>query len=221
VVFVRGLWNRVYRLDEAAERLPQGTKISNAYSGYSQNSDTRLTGFNLDWASIYKQDVMVLANVETRGITLGQVKIIQKWVQDGGSLIVLGGLMTLGQNGNMERGWPELLPVELNGPFEVRRAAAPIEFAIPAKALGVDIQKWQSPPQVFFRHIVKAKPDATVLIAGNKGEPLLVGGQYGKGRVVVFTGTVLGEAIAGKTAFWQSPAWPGILAAAIKWSRGS
>jgi uncharacterized membrane protein len=70
-----------------------------------------------------------------------------------------------------------------------------------------------------YRHMVKAKPGAKVLIAGDKVEPLLVGGKYGKGRVVVFTGTVLGEAPAGKTAFWQSPAWPGVLAAAMKWSR--
>lgn len=77
---------------------------------------------------------------------------------------------------------------------------------------------WPRPAVVNYRHLVKPKPGATVLLAGSKGEPLLVGGQYGKGRVVVFTGTVLGEPPPGQAGFWESPAWADLLAAAIQWA---
>lgn len=46
----------------------------------------------------------MLANVETRGLGLGQVRMIGEFVQQGGSLVILGGLTTLGQSGNMHRG---------------------------------------------------------------------------------------------------------------------
>jgi hypothetical protein len=130
----------------------------------------------------------------------------------------MGRLTTLGPAENMTRGWPEKRPVELSGPYEVRKSTPPTVFAVPNKQLKVDVRKWNNPPQVLYRHMVKAKPNTTILLAGLNGEPLLVGGRYGKGKVVVFTGTVLGEAQENKLAFWESPAWPGLLAAVIKWS---
>lgn len=217
VLLVRGAWNRMYHLDDALNRLGPVT-VTNAYTKYNFQADTQFTGFDLTWESIFKQDVAVLANVETRGLGLGQVRMIQKRVQDGGGLVVLGGLMTLGQAYNMRYGWPELLPVELSMPNEIRKCPTPVVFAQPDKSLALGKITWPQPATVMYRHMVKPKPGATVLLAGNKGEPLLIGGQYGKGRVVVFTGTVLGDPPQGSVGFWQSPAWADILAAAIKWA---
>jgi len=67
--------------------------------------------------------------------------------------------------------------------------------------------------------MVSAKPGATVLLAGTHNEPLLVGSHYFNGKVVVFTGTTLGDFDPGQQAFWQAPEWPSILRAAIQWSR--
>ena len=52
------------------------------------------------------------------------------------------------------------------------------------------------------------------------GQSLWFGKPHSKGRVAVLTGTVLGEAPQGQTAFWEDPAWKDILAAAINWSAG-
>ena len=152
---------------------------------------------------------------------MGQCKMIQRWVSEGGGLVVLGGMMALGQGGNMERGWPEMLPVRLNAPFEIRRCSPPVPFGQAHESLGLGSAAWQKPTVVLYRHLVEARPGATVLLAGADGEPLLVGGTYGKGRVVVISGTVLGTAGQGQAPFWQSPAWPDTLAAALRWCQGA
>jgi hypothetical protein len=45
----------------------------------------------------------------------------------------------------------------------------------------------------------------------------LVTGTYGKGRVAVFAGTVLGDAAAGQLAFWHWDDWQQVLGATIDW----
>lgn len=126
--------------------------------------------------------------------------------------------MTLGQAGNMQRGWPEFLPVELNAPWEIRHCERPVVFARPRRSSPLAGIRWRGAPMVFYRHEVRVKPEATVLLAGKRGEPLLVGMEYGEGRVAVFTGTVLGQPTRRQTAFWDSPAWKEVLARAIAWT---
>ena len=220
VLVVRGLWNRLYRVDEAAARLPGTVTVSSAYTTYHPQHDTRLSGFDLNWQPLYSQDVVVLANVETRGLGLGQVRMLEQWVKDGGRLVILGGLMTLGQSFNMERGWPDFLPVELNMPWEIRACTPPVTFAPPRPGTPLAGVTWERPPALFFRHVVRARPSATILLSGNNGEPLLVGQSFGKGSVTVFTGTALGDPPTGSLAFWGSPAWPEILAKAMEWKVG-
>jgi uncharacterized membrane protein len=218
VLVVRGLWNRHYRIDEALRKLPGKVKATSAYTTYHPQHDTQLKGFTLDWEPLFTQDVVVLANIETRGLGLGQVRMIGEFVKQGGGVVVLGGLLTLGQNWNMERGWPEFLPIKLDMPWEIHRCSPAVTFARPAKDSPLGGAMWPQPPVVLYRHVVTAKAGAVVLLAGSRGDPLLVGADYGKGRVVVFTGTVLGQAAAGQVVFWDSPAWPCILARAISWS---
>ncbi len=105
VLVMRGLWNRLYRIDEALAPLGENAVVNSAYTTFHQQQDTQLSGFKLDWQPLFTQDVVVLANVETRGLGLGQVRMIGEFVRQGGGLVILGGLTTLGQAGNMQRGW--------------------------------------------------------------------------------------------------------------------
>ena len=105
VLVIRGLWNRLYHIDESVARFGDKTAVSNAYTTFHQQQDTQLSGFKLDWPPLFTQDVIVLANIETRGLGLGQVRMIGEFVRQGGGLVILGGLTTLGQTGNMQRGW--------------------------------------------------------------------------------------------------------------------
>jgi len=220
VLVVKGLWNRIYHVDDSLAKLTDKTKITNAYTTYHPQHDTQLKGFALDWEPIFTQDVIVLTNIEARGLGLGQVRMIEEFVRQGGGLVILGGLLTLGQNWNMERGWTDFLPVELNMPWEVRQCNPSVKFLQPKNDSPLKGVSWQNDPVVMFRHIVKPKSESKILLSGTNGEPLLVGGQVGNGRVAVFTGTVLGEAPKGQIAFWNSPSWVDILSKTILWSCG-
>ncbi len=209
VLVVRGLFNREYRIDDAIRTRPDAHQFD-AYTSYGQQQGTLLTGYKWDWKPLWDLDVIVLADVETKGLNSGQVLMLSEWVKDGGGLLILGGPLTLGQDDNMKRAWPRLLPVELNGPWEVRKCEPPVKLA----GSGADAAV------VLYRHLVKPKAGATVLLQGAGGEPLLVGQSYGAGRVAVFTGTVLGDAPAGSKAFWETAAWPQRLGDAIAWVAG-
>jgi len=207
VLVVRGLFNRLYQLDAAIQALP-GAKQSDAYTSYHPQQGTRLQGYQWDWGPIWQQDVIVLADVETKGLNYGQVLLLSEWVKDGGGLLILGGPVTLGQDDNMKRAWPLLLPIRLGGPWEIRKCEPPVKIA----GLGQGA--------VFYRHVVQPKPGAEVVLQGAGGEPLLVRHVYGKGRVAVFTGTVLGEAPAGTKAFWETPEWTYNLGLVLRWLNG-
>ncbi len=105
----------------------------------------------------------MLANVETKGMNYGQVLMLKEWVKDGGALVILGGNVTLGQDDNMSAGWPQLLPVTLNGPWEIRKCDPPVRLAVAGE---------KEPAVVPDRHLVTPKKGAGVLLKGGNGEPL-------------------------------------------------
>jgi hypothetical protein len=205
-LMVRGLFNRLYHVDEALAGVPK-LNLNTAYTSYGGQNGLVIKGIDWDWAPLWQQDVIILNNVETKGLSYGQMLMLREWVKQGGGLLILGGNLTLGQDNNMTRGWPEFLPVTLSGPWEIRQCDPPVK--IPGSA-GV----------VLYRHMVKAKPGTTTLLKGAGGEPLLVGWSYGKGRVAVFSGTVLGEAPPGATAFWETKEWQEMVRQAVSWVGG-
>ncbi len=218
VLHVRGPWNRLYRVDEALVKVSGApVKLTDAYTQIVAMQGIKINGFKFDWNSLYQQDLLILNNVETRQLGYGPYKMISKWVKDGGNLVILGGLYTLGQGYNMRTGWPELLPVEMpDMPYEIKKCATPARFGETAPALGLSSSAWAAPTVVIYRHMVRVKPGAEVLLSGTDNEPLLVRGQYGQGSVTAFTGTTLGTAPPGTTPFWKFTAWPTLLAAALK-----
>ncbi len=72
------------------------------------------------------------------------------------------------------------------------------------------------PPTVFWLHRLKPKPDATVVLkAGDY--PLLVTGQFGKGKVALFAGTPMGKPGKGQTPFWKWDGWTALLKNLVTW----
>jgi hypothetical protein len=220
VLLVRGPWNRLYKVDEALKSAGPVGDVSNGYIYFDFQNGTRVVGYTYTWESMFAQDVAVLIDAGVGGLGYAPCKMTREWVKDGGGLVVLGGMYTLGQAGDMRYGWSDLLPVTLNPPYEINKCDPPVRAALPNPALGLKGFAWKSVPEVYYRHAVAAKPGATVLLAGANGEPLIVGWQQEQGRVAVFTGTVLGDPAPGHTALWTAPEWPTLLGAVIKWVQG-
>jgi uncharacterized membrane protein len=141
-------------------------------------------------------------------------------VKAGGGLLVLGGNFTLGQGQLKGTFLGDMLPVTLAAAEakDVRRAEKPLPLKKPAQSLAGSLPAdlWKEPACLYWRHLVQPKPEARVeLLAGS--EPVLFSGSYGKGRVVVFTGTVLGEPAGQEQPFWQWSGWPLLMRSTLEW----
>ncbi len=163
---------------------------------------------------------VVLGNVPMATLTVSQRDWLRGYVRDGGSLLLLGGPYGFG-NGEWQDSalLREVLPVALNSYRDLRfvgeKAPAALEPSGPlAKGIG-STQR----PVALWQHLVTPKPEATVHVTAG-GQPVLVTGTYGKGRVAVITAAPLGEAPAGATAFWEWAEWPTLMTALGKWLLG-
>jgi uncharacterized membrane protein len=157
-----------------------------------------------DLTKLCEFDSVVLANVDLTYSTLGQRAALKEFVNAGGRLVVLGGIATLGNGAMAGTFLEDMLPVQLVTVREVRECSPP---AILADAAGKPLT---GQPAVFWRHMVQPKAGATPLAkAGDT--PIAVADAFGKGRVVVFTGTVLGPGGSDATPFWTTPSWQTLL----------
>ncbi|HEY5315545.1 MAG TPA: hypothetical protein VIK18_23645, partial [Pirellulales bacterium] len=66
---------------------------------------------------------------------------------------------------------------------------------------------------------LRPKPGAEV-VASAGGEPLILAGKAGRGRVVAVLATPLGEVADHETAWWDWPGWPGLLSRVADWAGG-
>ena len=152
---------------------------------------------------------------------LGPGEVLPKWelaylakrVRAGATLVVLGGMWTLGK-GRFEGTCLEpLLPVVLGGRWQVREASPALTLEPAVDALRSDLA-WADKPAVMWYHDLKPTPDARVLLESGQ-RAMFVCRAHGRGRVGVFLGTPCGQAPAGMTAFWDWKDWPRLLARTI------
>lgn len=152
------------------------------------------------YEALYAYDTIVLCNRDFQETPFPVRKLYHDFVQDGGRLVLLGGMSTLGQGGIAHTFLDDILPVTCRGPFEVVRCEPPL-------VLGPDKGKpWPGAPALFWRHQATPRPGTAVLAWAGE-EPVAVAGTVGKGRVVVFLGTTCGDPAPGTTPFWETPAW--------------
>ncbi|MBI2190590.1 MAG: hypothetical protein HYU36_01230 [Planctomycetes bacterium] len=153
---------------------------------------------------LYGFDAVILANMDLSNSTLADRRMLRDYVHDGGRLVLLGGCFTLGQGG-VQRTWLEdLLPVQCQGPGEVVPCQPPL-------LLGSESGKPDpESPALFYRHLVRPKPSASVLAWAGE-HPVAVAWQQGQGLVAVFAGTTLGEGDEKHRPFWETQAWPRLL----------
>lgn len=123
---------------------------------------------------------------------------LESYVRNGGVLVVCGGPFAYGCGGYHGTVLEKLLPVYPK-PFDLRPGAGDrvydkgIPFALPGN----------DAPQVWWLHKVKCKAGSQILMKAGK-DPLLVKGKYGKGTVLAFLGSPLGNPKKTDRPFWES-----------------
>jgi len=186
VLQVKGLFWQQYGLD----------KVVASDSRYDLNLP--------DYPYVYGYDAIVLTDATYNGSAVSMRQMLRDFVQDGGRLVILGGPMTLGFGRMRYTMTDAMLPVLLTGDHEVARCDPPLLLGPAANVAYPD------KPAVYWLHDLQPRPGANVLAYAGS-HPIALAATYGKGQVIVFTGTVLGEGTEISKPFWESASWTGLL----------
>ena len=186
VLQVRGLYWPLYRVEQVIPHCTGSYKLPDKYE------------------ELYAYDAVVLTNMDAQGFSFPTRRMLCDFVKDGGRLVILGGLNTLGQGGMTGTNLEELLPFTLKGWNEVIPQQPPLLLGAQPGA------PWPEHPALFWRHELAQKPAATSLAYAGSF-PIAARLAAGGGQVVVFAGAALGGDAAGTTPFWKTEAWIGLL----------
>jgi uncharacterized membrane protein len=156
------------------------------------------------------------ARRENKVVTFAdRLQVISDWVSDGGGLMMLGGWLSFsgvqGRSGWGRSGLQKVLPVEcLMYEDLVESSAGFTAEVLVANHPVVKDLPWNEFPPIFGYNEVKEKDNSEVLVRVKEtGHPLVVVGEYGKGRIVTYMSDpaphwgINFELWNGYDAFWQ------------------
>jgi len=154
-------------------------------------------------------DLIILQDFEYQPYGIGDyLENIRSYVEGGGGLAMLGGTTSFSDGGYYGTPVAAALPVELYGPFDGRKDPDTQRFSPVLTEAGTlhpvtslryaaadNLETWKGlPPLEGVNQIAGAKPDATVLAhhprlrtKSGKPMPVIVAGDYGKGRSLAIT----------------------------------
>ena len=154
-------------------------------------------------------DLIILQNFEYLPYGLGDyLENIRSYVDGGGGLAMLGGAASFSSGGYYGTPVAAALPIELYGPFDAGPLLDTQKFTPQLTDAGLlhpvtslrylpddNAKVWKQLPQLEgVNQIAAAKPDATVLAVhprlrtkNGKPMPVIVAGEYGKGRSLAVT----------------------------------
>jgi len=161
------------------------------------------------YEELYAYDVVILANVDMRFSTFATRKLLKDFVEDGGRLVLLGGNRSLGEGGMKNTFIEAISPFTFPGTGEIQRCDPPLLLGNTAGTPAPDR------PALFWRHVLPLAPGASVLAYAGPN-PIAAAKPAGKGRVIVFAGTPLGEETKPLKPFWSCASWPTLLTRMVK-----
>ena len=178
-------------------------------------------------AALPKVDAMLFSEVMLGDLSPKKRLLVSEFVRQGGGLVLLGGVCGYGKSHvHQSPLLKDLLPVETTGLWDLRKAS-PGGMVVKPAAGRFGALNWSQAPRVYYTHNVRLKPGAQVwltgtALAGGKpfAAPLLVARPFGKGWVVAFLGTPLGDPGVGELPIWEWHDWGRLLTMALNASRG-
>jgi uncharacterized membrane protein len=172
--------------------------------------------------TLFKHRLIVMCDVDAQSLSLKQKKMILEFVSRGGGLVLLGGHKAFERGGIQNSLLAELLPVSFmstgNMPFAGSGRAAKLVKGVAHPTS--DFISMDSNPVCFWWHRAKAKEGAATLISLDKGDPAVVIGNFGKGRVACVLMTCYGDPATGENPFWIWPTWTLFLRDICWWTTG-
>jgi uncharacterized membrane protein len=216
VWYAEGLLDDAYGLAAAVKIVNQygdnspEDRREQAFTSFSGNWQTRLSGFPYDYEELLAYDLIILGGVKQEALGNIGLEMLGDYLKAGGSLLLLGGPMAGGASRLQGTELTQYLPVEVAAAaFDLETldhgALAPAGAGAPF----LENLDWKAAPAARYVHKVTVKSwGRTVLTAG--GRPFLVIGEAGPGkaRVACLLGAPMGGCGPKLTPFWQWDDWP-------------
>jgi uncharacterized membrane protein len=194
---------RVLELDPQVEILSLLRTGANRFLQQGNIKDIQLTGFPKKFDELKKFKVLIIGSLEADVFSSAQMRFIERFVSEGGGLMMIGGKNAYGPGGYGGSPIAKLLPVEVGGltigeeresfPLSLTKAGAnhPIFAGItPFFDVGSKAAATPLPEMRGCVRVVRAKPAAEVLAThphrrNSRGSYVVIAaGRYGSGRVV-------------------------------------
>ncbi|MHB9133935.1 MAG: hypothetical protein ACYDBB_22945 [Armatimonadota bacterium] len=215
VWYGEGLYYEPYRVVEALKWIPN-IKIDE--SPHTVWRDRRFFGAP-QWskpAELAAYDLIVLANIDLKSLTLAQRQWLPEYVKAGGSLLLLGGPYGFGRGFWHTSDLIEpIIPVRMHG-YDLRPDGLTTPVPLTPVKGGLFQGMWKEKPTTLWLHQTELKPGATAhLLAGKY--PALATWTVGEGRVAVFTVTPLGDDTNVKSLWWRWPQWNDVMMKTVNW----
>jgi len=199
ILVLRGYWWKNYRIENVVNEI--GNERIKRFDVYP---DPTKEPYNIS-----DYNIIFLINYPIGFDNYNFRSKLLSFVKSGGKLIILGGMYCLGQGGLKDTIVEEILPVKLTGVGELIRAEKPLILSLQKNNF------LPEKPAIYYYHNVIPREDSKVILYG--GEiPVLLQKNYGKGEVIVFIGTVLGEKKVDETPFWETNEWKKVMKSLIK-----
>ena len=207
VVF--GLYTHILNLDDAVagwKHRGGETPVEFTWANCPPNGVETFPG---TYDELFQYDLVVLSDVNYRALGDVAMEMICDYVEQGGSLLVVGGPYAYGNGEFQGSRFLDVLPVRLRGPFDLKWAGKGKSWTLATRQPEHPLLKgvgFDQSPRVFWHHFVTPKPNATVVLDAGS-EPTLILGRYDKGRVATLTLSPTGLAGEGEVAWWDWDGW--------------
>jgi hypothetical protein len=208
VWYGNGLFAEHYHLDEALGLMLGATLDHADHVVWRDRRGWDGTPFPKTPEELMGYDLVVLANVDLKTLTMLQREWLRGYVRDGGKLLLLGGPYGFGRGYWQDSDiLADVIPATME-PYDLRvvgeKTPAPLT---PVSAWAKSAAPWKAvKPATVWMHAVKPKAGATVHLTA-AGLPALITAPCGLGKVALVTITPLGDAPKGTTPFWTSQEW--------------
>ena len=212
VVF--GLYTQILNIDDALAGW--GHKVDFTWANCPPNAIETFPG---TYKELFSYNTVVLSDVNYKAVGDIGFEMICDYVEQGGRLLVIGGPYAFGNGEFEDTRFLDVLPVELSGPFDLKWAGKGKSWNLEPARKDDPLLKgvpFDQKPKVFWRHVVTPKPGAEVVLTAG-GQPVLILGKYGQGKVAVLTLSPTGIGAKGEKAWWDWAGWGPLVKNIFTW----
>ena len=212
---MRGLFGDLYQVESAAAQ--RGMRLTRKSYAQLSWAGASVDDFPFDLTQLFRFSVVVINNIDGGAIDAEMEFMLEEYVKAGGGLLILGGYYGFGVGGlDQLAGLSKMLPATMSGAFDLK-ALAGSRVVRDAPGGLFNETDFAEMGEVAWVHHLSPKPHAEVQARVGK-LPFIITGSFGKGRVAVVTGTMLGKPrLPGGRLFFTTDAWLRNLGKLLSW----